>query len=75
LLDPRGRPVPLTTGEFRLFQLLADQGCEVPSRETLALRLGGEGYDRAIDITISRLRRKLADHGGEGLIRTVRDEG
>ena len=35
-----------------------------------------DAYDRAIDVQISRLRRKLDDgEGGGDLIRTVRNEG
>jgi two-component system, OmpR family, response regulator len=34
-----------------------------------------DAYDRAIDVQISRLRRKLDDGGGSELIRTVRNEG
>jgi two-component system OmpR family response regulator len=35
-----------------------------------------EAFDRAIDVQISRLRRKLEDGGGgHELIRTVRNEG
>lgn len=32
-------------------------------------------FDRAIDVQISRLRRKLAREGDDELIRTVRNEG
>ncbi|MFD2134688.1 winged helix-turn-helix domain-containing protein [Novosphingobium resinovorum] len=33
-------------------------------------------YDRAIDVQLSRLRRKLSDgEGGSDIIRTVRNEG
>ena len=35
-----------------------------------------EAYDRAIDVQISRLRKKLDDgSGGQELIRTIRNEG
>jgi len=35
-----------------------------------------EHYDRAIDVQLSRLRRKLAEgQGGGDIIRTVRNEG
>jgi two-component system OmpR family response regulator len=35
-----------------------------------------DAFDRAIDVQISRLRRKLDDSGsGQELIRTVRNEG
>ena len=78
LLDPAGRPVLLTSTELRLLETLARSGRRVLTRDELAQRLKGEDYeefDRAIDIAVSRLRRKLAEAGGEGLIRTVRGEG
>jgi two-component system OmpR family response regulator len=35
-----------------------------------------DAYDRAIDVQISRLRRKLEDGAeGQDLIRTIRNEG
>jgi two-component system OmpR family response regulator len=35
-----------------------------------------DAYDRAIDVQISRLRKKLDDGaGGQELIRTIRNEG
>lgn len=75
---PDGALVPLTPNEFRLLEALARAGRRVLSREELALRLSGEEYDafdRAIDLTVSRLRRKLSAHDDGELIRTVRGEG
>jgi two-component system OmpR family response regulator len=37
--------------------------------------MNAEHFDRAIDVQISRLRRKLERSGVEDLIRTVRNEG
>jgi two-component system, OmpR family, response regulator len=34
-----------------------------------------EHFDRAIDVQMSRLRKKLARPGREELIRTIRNEG
>jgi two-component system OmpR family response regulator len=34
-----------------------------------------EAYDRAIDVPISRLRKKLDDGAGVEIIRTIRSEG
>ncbi len=78
LAAPDDTLVPLTPNEFRLLEALAKAGRRVLSREELALRLSGEEYDsfdRAIDLTVSRLRRKLAAHDDNELIRTVRGEG
>ena len=78
LTTPDGSPLALTPGELRLLEVLARAGRRVLTREELASRLGGpdyEAFDRAIDLTISRLRRKLAEQDPAELIRTVRGEG
>ncbi|RSZ30161.1 MULTISPECIES: response regulator [unclassified Variovorax] len=79
LHDPRERPVELSDGEFRLLRALVQHPRRVLTRDQLvqyALGAESDSYDRAIDVQISRLRRKLAS--GEtraDLIRTVRNEG
>ena len=68
----------LTTSEFRLLLALAQRAGRITSRDTLIDALHGQDadfYDRAVDVGISRLRAKLAQHGGADLIRTVRGEG
>jgi two-component system OmpR family response regulator len=69
------RTAQLTDAEFRVLTALLDQPQTVLSRDQLLDVARGEGveiYDRAIDVTISRLRRKLAP---DDLITTVRNEG
>ncbi|WP_299788508.1 response regulator [uncultured Marivita sp.] len=59
-----GRTVSLTSGENRLLGILLDHPHEVLSRDRLLdLTLGrdAKAYDRAIDNTVSRLRRKIED--------------
>lgn len=79
LHDPQGRPVDLSDGEFRLLRALVQHPRRVLTRDQLvqyALGAESDSYDRAIDVQVSRLRRKLAS--GEvraDLIRTVRNEG
>ena len=79
LHDPQDRPVDLSDGEFRLLRALVQHPRRVLTRDQLvqyALGTESDSYDRAIDVQISRLRRKLAQ--GEvraDLIRTVRNEG
>jgi two-component system OmpR family response regulator len=68
-------PVALTDAEFRVLNVFLDRPQRVLTRDQLLdLAKGGdaEAYDRAIDVTVSRLRRKL---GGDDPIRTVRGEG
>ena len=79
LHDPDDQPVTLSDGEFRLLRALVLHPRRVLTRDQLldyALRSDSDSYDRAIDVQISRLRRKLTV-GSEraDLIRTVRNEG
>ncbi len=58
-------PVPLTAHEFDVLWVLAENAGEVVSREALVVQLRGieyDGFDRSIDIRISRLRKKLHDN-------------
>lgn len=76
---PSGQDVTLSDAEFRLLRALLDHPRRVLTRDQLLDFAHGESadhFDRAIDVQISRLRRKLAaaDDGAE-LIRTVRNEG
>ncbi len=79
LTDPRQAMVALSDSEFRLMRAFVEHPRRVLSRDQLLDYATGhesEHYDRAIDVQVSRLRRKLAGHdGGEDLIRTVRNEG
>ncbi|WP_174274632.1 response regulator [Sphingomonas bacterium] len=67
--------VQLTDGEFRILSAFLDRPQRVMSRDQLiehARGLGSDVFDRAIDVTISRLRKKLSP---DDPIRTVRNEG
>lgn len=80
LLAPDTREVGLTRGEFALLRALAERPGRVLGREALLRLTRGEDsdpFDRAVDLAISRLRRKLgqAGEGGEALIQTLRGEG
>ena len=79
LTDPAQTMVALSDSEFRLMRAFVEHPRRVLSRDQLldyAMGQESEHYDRAIDVQVSRLRRKLAGHdGGEDLIRTVRNEG
>lgn len=75
---PGGAQVALSPREWRLLLVLAQARRRVLSRDELMTRIGGEddeSFDRAIDLAVSRLRRKLAAHDGREIIRTVRGEG
>lgn len=79
LRSPQGVVVNLTSGEFSLLRAFVERPQRVLTRDQLLEMARGpesDAFDRAIDVQISRLRRKL-ENGGEGeeLIRTVRNEG
>ncbi|MEG8042509.1 response regulator [Sphingomonas sp. LR59] len=81
LLDPDEVLINLTDGEFRLLLTLIEHPRRVLTRDFIldhSRGMNAEQFDRAIDVQVSRLRRKLArddGRGGEELIRTVRNEG
>ena len=79
LLNPEGVEVPLTGGEFDLLTALVERANRVLTRDMLLDLLRGRQagpFDRAIDVAISRLRRKLEDDGRHAqLIKTVRGGG
>jgi two-component system OmpR family response regulator len=80
LHSPQDVIVALTSGEFMLLRALMERPQRILTRDELldvARGPDAESFDRAIDVQISRLRRKLED-GADGhgsLIRTVRNEG
>jgi len=54
-----GQTVHLTTTETNLLRTLAQHAGEVLSREELSRISGEAGSDRAIDVQVTRLRRKV----------------
>jgi two-component system OmpR family response regulator len=78
LIDPDGVVIPLSAGEFRLLRAFVERPQRVLSREQLldfAFDNDADVFDRAVDVQVSRLRRKLERPGGPDIIRTVRGEG
>ncbi len=78
LRSPAGVVVNLSSGEFSLLRAFIERPQRVLTRDLLldvARGPDSDAFDRAIDVQISRLRRKLDDGGGQDLIRTVRNEG
>jgi DNA-binding response OmpR family regulator len=79
LLDPAGQAVELTSGEFDLLLAFIEQPNTVLTRDHLMNRLHHRDagpFDRAIDVQVGRLRRKI-DRPGEATsrIRSVRGAG
>ncbi|MFN7634311.1 MAG: response regulator [Acetobacteraceae bacterium] len=79
LTDPQGAEVILTGGEYELLAVLVERPNRVLTRDMLMDLLHGRQagpFDRAIDVAVSRLRRKLEDDGrNPSLIKTVRGGG
>ncbi len=79
LRDEDGNEHPLTTSEFTLLKAFADNPKRVLSRERLldlANARDPEAFDRAIDVRITRIRRKIEpDPDHPSIIRTVRGAG
>lgn len=69
----------LSSNEFDLIWLLASHAGEVMLREDIISQMRGieyDGFDRSIDILISRIRKKLNDNSTQPfLIKTVRGKG
>ena len=79
LIAPDGKPVPLTNSEFSLLCAFLTAPQRVLSRDQLLERSrlhSLEVYDRSIDVTILRLRRKIeADPSNPTLLTTERGVG
>ncbi len=79
LFNDKGESAGLTTGEFQLLEALVNASNRTLSREQLFdLTRDGkfDAYDRAIDIQIARLRKKMGDDTkNPTLIKTVRGIG
>jgi len=79
LRDAHGAHIVLTSGEYDLLTVFLEQPNRVLSRDDLMTRLHGRDagpYDRAIDVQIGRLRRKIeADAANPAIIKSVRGAG
>jgi two-component system, OmpR family, response regulator len=78
LHDPDGVVIPLSSGEFRLLRAFVEHPQRVLTREQLldyAFANDSEVFDRAVDVQVSRVRRKLERKGAPEIIRTIRGEG
>lgn len=74
----KGQPLNLTSTEFNLLLALITQAGDMVSKESLSeMALGRplERYDRSLDMHMSNLRSKMAAHGVDTMILTVRGHG
>jgi len=74
-----GTQVNLSSNEFDVLWLLAEQAGQLVTREQLVHQLRGfdyDGFDRSIDLRISRLRKKLGDESEKPFrIKTIWGKG
>ena len=79
LRDDEGNEHPLTASEYNLLRAFAENPKRVLTRERLlelANARDAEAFDRAVDIRIMRIRRKIEpDPAHPRVIRTVRGGG
>lgn len=78
LRSPQGVRVELSGGEASLLRAFVERPQRVLTRDQLLDYARGpdaDAFDRAIDVQVSRLRRKLATDAAGEIIRTVRNEG
>jgi two-component system phosphate regulon response regulator OmpR len=79
LFDANGGEISITSTDFDLLRVFAENANRVLSRDQLLTMTSNrewEPFDRAIDIRIARLRRKIEpDPENPGVIRTVRGAG
>jgi two-component system OmpR family response regulator len=79
LRDAEGNEHPLTASEFSLLKAFAENPKRVLTRERLldlAQARDSEAFDRAIDVRITRIRRKIEpDPAHPRVIKTVRGAG
>lgn len=75
-LTDKGKRLPLTDAEIALMRAFAGRIGEVLSRETLCKIIGASVNERAIDVQVTRLRRKIEpDPSFPRYLRTVRGQG
>ena len=79
VFDKAGVAMDLTSGEFKLLEALITAPNRVLTREQLfdlTREATFDGYDRAVDIQIGRIRKKFDDNpGNPRVIKTIRGVG
>lgn len=73
-----GNDLHLTSAEFNILALLLSHAGDVVSKDVLSEQALGRplsAYDRSIDVHVSKIRKKLAECGGDDLIVSVRGVG
>jgi len=75
-LSRDGVPIRLTDVETALLRVLAERAGDILDRDELILRTGASGGGRAVDVQVTRLRRKIEpDPKMPRYLQTVRGKG
>lgn len=72
-VDFGGEKIELTRNEFRILRTLLENRGKIVSRDALMLRLWNDDCfveENTLTVNVTRLRRKLAEHGLADVIRT-----
>lgn len=72
------QPLELTGTEFEILYLLLQKQGEIVSKETISEQVLGRklaAFDRSIDMHVSNIRKKVAEHIEQEKIKTVRGAG
>ena len=76
LKDAGGKTISLTEGEAALLHALCQKPNIPVRREMLAVQLGLDDNDRAVDVQVTRLRKKIEpDPANPSVILTLRGKG
>lgn len=79
LVTLSGTKIKVSSNEFEVLWLLAQKAGEVISRDELVSQIRGfdyDGFDRSIDLRVSRLRKKLGDDPADPFrIKTIWGKG
>lgn len=73
-----GVDLQLTGAEFNVLQVLLAHAGKVVDKESLSQQALGRAltaYDRSIDVHVSKIRKKMAENGGDKLIVSIRGIG
>jgi DNA-binding response OmpR family regulator len=73
-----GLDLQLTSAEFNVLFVLLSQAGKVVDKDHISLEALGRhlsAYDRSVDVHVSKIRKKLAQCGGNDLIMSVRGAG